>query len=227
MPFRRFENLDEAQKARMLSAAEVEFARHRYEDASLARIAAEAGISKGTLYYYFADRDDLYATVVLRLVRAVAGNDVLGAFGPKRAADFWPAMEALFRAGFELARRHPEQMRALRSFQTSIRRNRRPVFEPVMALMAAQLRLIVETGRRLRCVRTDVSVELLIELLQGVDEVLDRVIYEGTVLGDRGALHRHAGLALDTFRRLMEPSRAAARPRSKSRSAEKGAKKGA
>jgi AcrR family transcriptional regulator len=211
MPLARFDNLDEAQKGRILAAALAEFAQHGYEEASLARVAAQADISKGTLYYYFADRDDLYATVVLRMVQAVASDAVLGAFAPRRAEDFWPAMETLFRAGFELARQHPEQVRVLRSFQVSLRRHPRPAFAPVLALMASNLRTIVETGRRLGCVRSDIAVELLIELLMSVDEVLDAALHQSGALADRRALERHMQLGLDTFRRLMEPSRAPAR----------------
>ncbi len=205
MPLARFDNLDAALKERILSAAQAEFARHGYEGASLARVAAEATISKATLYYYFADRDDLYATVVLRLVQAVAGDEVLGAFKPERAEDFWPAMAAMFRAGFDLARRHPEEMRAVHSFQVSLRRNPRPVFEPVIALMSAHLSFVVETGQRLGAVRTDLSAARVVALLQAADEVLDREgskVIEG---GDPEATARHAALALDTFRRLMEP----------------------
>ncbi|MFT3767885.1 MAG: helix-turn-helix domain-containing protein [Minicystis sp.] len=205
MPLSRFENLDTALKARILSAAQAEFARHGYEEASLARVAAEAGISKATLYYYFVDRDDLYATVVLRLVQTVASAEVLGAFKPERAEDFWPAMEALFRAGLELARRHPEEMRVLKRFQVSLRRTPRPVFDPVLAIITANLRLVVETGRRLGCVRTDVGVEFVVELLRSADEVLDREGSQVLESGDAEAIARHGALALDTFRRLMEP----------------------
>lgn len=203
MPLSRFETLDSAQKARLLAAAQAEFSEHGYEDASLARIAAAAGISKGTIYYYFADRDDLYATIVLQLVEAVATSGITRGFAPRREVDFWPALEALVHAGFELAKAHPEQMRALRSFHISLRRNPSPRFEPILKLMSAQFRRIVETGRRLGCVRTDVSVDMLIEFLQAADEVLDRSLHDA--MQDDRALGQHARLVFDTFQRLLEP----------------------
>jgi AcrR family transcriptional regulator len=210
MPLPRFENLATEQRERIMSAARGEFARHGYEQASLARVAEAAGISKGTLYYYFADRDDLYASVVMQLVQAVARQPLLGSFAPKNAAEYWPALEKLFHAGFELARRHPEEMRALRSFQTSLRRNPRPAFEPVLQQMAANLRKLVETGRKLKCVRTDISSALLVEMLQQLDEVFDRMFYTEELGSDARAFERHVALALDTFRRLTEPRPAAA-----------------
>lgn len=215
MPLPRFENLSPEQRAQILSAAQAEFARDGYEEASLARVAERAGISKGTLYYYFTDRDDLYATVVMRLVQSVASEELLGSFAPKRAQDYWPALEKLFHAGFALMRQHPEEIRALRSFQTSVRRNPRPVFEPVLKQMSANMRKLVETGRKLGCVRTDISVELLVELLQQLDEVFDRLVYVNDLANDPRALERHALLALDTFRRLTEPPPAAAGKRAR------------
>jgi AcrR family transcriptional regulator len=202
MPLARFDNLDEAQQEQILTAALGEFSRHGYEEASLARVAAEAKISKGTLYYYFADRDDLYATVVMRLVREVSGKRVLGAFTPKRPAEFWPAVEKLFDDGFQLAWEHPEAVRALKSFQVSLRRSGRPVFKPVVEQITANLRRVVELGRKLKQVRTDVSVELLVELLEAADEVLDRRLSEAK---DARALKKHAELALSTMKRLLAP----------------------
>jgi AcrR family transcriptional regulator len=224
MPLPRFDNLDPAQRTQILAAAQTEFAQHGYEATSLAQIAARAGISKGTLYYYFADRDDLYATVVLRVVQAVGGAELLGGFAPKSAAEYWPALSALFQAGFQLAQQHPEEMRALRSFQTSLRRHPRPAFEPVLALMSAHFRLLVESGRRLGCVRTDLSAEQLVALLLSVDEVFDREIF---AQGPSAGLEPHRDLALDTFRRLAEPRQARSQAkRARTRSAKsKGSQK--
>lgn len=205
MPLPRFEKLDAAQRARILAAARAEFARHGYEQASLARIAADAEISKGTLYYYFADRDDVYASVVLDLVRSFGETFWLKGFAPKSADEYWPMLEQLFHAGVMLVQRHPEEIRALRSFQTSLRRHPRPAFEPVLALITSHLRVLVETGRRLSCVRTDVSVEWLVSLLQAADEVMDQGAFEQAEHADATQLHAHADLAFDTFQRLLAP----------------------
>lgn len=64
MPTRTFENLPAAKRARVVAAAVREFASHRYADASLDRIAASAGVAKGSLYQYFANKADLHRHVV-------------------------------------------------------------------------------------------------------------------------------------------------------------------
>ncbi|MGH7620186.1 MAG: TetR family transcriptional regulator, partial [Gemmatimonadaceae bacterium] len=49
----RFDNLDPDKQQRLFEAAADEFADHGFESASLNRIIERAGMSKGSLYYYF------------------------------------------------------------------------------------------------------------------------------------------------------------------------------
>src|SRR5215475_4205345 len=46
-------------RRQMLAAAIDCFARHGYQGTSIARIAREAGVTKGALYYHFRDKEDL------------------------------------------------------------------------------------------------------------------------------------------------------------------------
>ena len=48
---------------RVLNAAVVQFARHGYEGASLASIAADAGIRKASLYSHVKNKDALFMAV--------------------------------------------------------------------------------------------------------------------------------------------------------------------
>ena len=53
-------------QGQILNGAAVVFARDGYEGASMSRIAAEAGVSKGTLYNYFTCKAELFADYVQR-----------------------------------------------------------------------------------------------------------------------------------------------------------------
>lgn len=53
---------------RIVDAAVAVLAEHGYHEASTNRIAAAAGVSPGTLYGYFADKDDIVAAVIERVV---------------------------------------------------------------------------------------------------------------------------------------------------------------
>ncbi len=59
MATERFEKLSNDKKLRILEAAREEFARVPYEDASINQIIKNAGISRGSFYTYFEDKNDL------------------------------------------------------------------------------------------------------------------------------------------------------------------------
>jgi AcrR family transcriptional regulator len=52
----------------LLEAAMAEFSVKSYEDASLNNIIKNAGISKGTFYYHFRDKQDLYLNLLQMLI---------------------------------------------------------------------------------------------------------------------------------------------------------------
>ncbi len=61
MPQPTFFNLPEEKRQKILDCALEEFAAHDYDSASVSKIVARAGIAKGSLYQYFADKSDLHA----------------------------------------------------------------------------------------------------------------------------------------------------------------------
>lgn len=60
MPNKTFLELDEEKKTKIFEAALEEFASHGYEKSSTNQIVKECGISKGSLFKYFENKDDLY-----------------------------------------------------------------------------------------------------------------------------------------------------------------------
>ncbi|MBW6464638.1 MAG: TetR/AcrR family transcriptional regulator [Firmicutes bacterium] len=65
-----FLNLSDAEQHRIIDAALDEFAEKDYEAASLNNIIARAGISKGSMYHYFANKEDLYFYLINRVLEA-------------------------------------------------------------------------------------------------------------------------------------------------------------
>jgi len=59
-----FLNLTSEEQSRIIDAALDEFAEKDYESASLNNIIARAGISKGSMYHYFANKEDLYCYLI-------------------------------------------------------------------------------------------------------------------------------------------------------------------
>src|SRR5687768_15541572 len=64
MPRPRFEKLEPEKRDAILKVAAEEFAEHGYEASSYNRIIERSGLSKGAIYYYFDDKEDLYTTVL-------------------------------------------------------------------------------------------------------------------------------------------------------------------
>lgn len=89
-----------ATRERILAAARAGFARDGYAEASLERIAADAGVTRGALHHHFGDKRGLFVEVFTRLEHelndAVAGAALTAdpeGFAPMRAA-----IEAMFAA---------------------------------------------------------------------------------------------------------------------------------
>ncbi len=61
VPSQTFLNLDSNKRKKLLDAAMNEFSRVSYTDASINQIIQAAGISRGSFYTYFVDKDDLFS----------------------------------------------------------------------------------------------------------------------------------------------------------------------
>ncbi|WP_226647295.1 TetR/AcrR family transcriptional regulator [Mesobacillus subterraneus] len=60
MPKQTFFNLSESKRKKLIESAEIEFARAPFFEASIANIIKTAGVSRGSFYQYFEDKEDLY-----------------------------------------------------------------------------------------------------------------------------------------------------------------------
>lgn len=63
MPTVTWARVDPARRAAVVDAAEAEFGAHGFSRGSLNVIARRAGVAKGSLFQYFADKRDLYAYI--------------------------------------------------------------------------------------------------------------------------------------------------------------------
>src|SRR5436190_11854477 len=96
MPLPRFEKLDPPRKTSILAAAAEEFGERGFEGASYNRIIERAGISKGAMYYYFADKDDLYRTVLDAALALWLSDVGFQTFEADDAEAFWRACREMY-----------------------------------------------------------------------------------------------------------------------------------
>ncbi len=79
MPTVTWAHVDPARRAAVIEAAEAEFGLHGFSSGSLNVIARRAGVAKGSLFQYFADKRDLYAfiaDIASQRVRAYMENRI-------------------------------------------------------------------------------------------------------------------------------------------------------
>lgn len=107
MPLQTFYNLPEDKRQKIIDCAVDEFAQHDYQSASVSRLVAQAGISKGSLYQYFTDKSDLY-NYLLELASQKKAQLMAESIQSKADMSFFDSLNHLFRvmAAFEL--RYPK-----------------------------------------------------------------------------------------------------------------------
>lgn len=211
MVYSRFDNLEPERREHLIRAAAEEFARHGYEAASLNRIVDRAGMSKGSLYYYFEDKADLYATVVERATARMielAGGFSMESLTP---SNFWPTIEALMRESTRYLDQNPWYMKLLRSFyRLRGGPGDRGGTDRVLDVVREWIGKILVRGQELGSVRSDLPRAFLVEVCMGMGEAGDRWLaehWEALASSRREAVMDGY---MNLFRRLLEPGRSGA-----------------
>ena len=201
----RFDNLEPQRQEAILAAASDEFATHGYSAASLNRIIEAAGISKGSLYYYFDDKADLFASVVQEAVQRLV--DDVGGFDLDRLdrAGYWDSVRRFGLQSIELMSKDVWYVRLAMAFPRL--RDEPEAVEGVRPALEWGRRLttdLLKRGRELQVVRRDLPLGLLVEITMAVDEAGDRWMVErlDEFLGDD--LIRLVEARIDLMRDMLD-----------------------
>lgn len=201
----RFGNLDEATRRNILETAAVDFAANGFDGTSLNRLIERLGISKGSFYYYFDDKADLFSTVVDHAWKVFLPTERLD-LSIFDADTYWPALQELMREARTRARENPWLAGFTRMIYEppDIPRIRESLAEKFAETREFQAELI-RRGQALGTVRDDLPVDLLQALLVGADEAGDRwFVVNWDRLGD-DEIERLFDEVFAIFRRMLEP----------------------
>lgn len=171
----RFAKLPPQQQQAILRVALGEFAAHGFHDASLNRVIDAAGISKGSMYYYFDGKEDLYAYVART---ELAGLFVrVGALPELDSGDadaFWAVVEDYYLRLMRALAASPQLAALLRGWAAA---SKNPAFQATQGdIEQASLPWIEQAltaGRRVGAVRDDLPSTLLIAVVMGMGEAMD------------------------------------------------------
>jgi AcrR family transcriptional regulator len=107
MPKQTFFNLSEERKKEIMDAICRELSRHTYEHINLSNIVRETNMSRGSLYQYFDDKDDLYNYFYMEIAR-----QKMTYFGslmdPLLDISFFERIEKMYMLALKFIKEHPE-----------------------------------------------------------------------------------------------------------------------
>lgn len=205
MPRPRFQRLAEEKQHAILEAAATEFAQNGFAAASFNRIIESAGLSKGAMYYYFDDKEDLYMTVMHNYQ-----NELLGQIGEfptvETAEEFWVAVEDVFTRAGRLKEGQPLIVQLAMSMLKSIVAGEVSMnFSVHWDHARGWFQRCVEAGQSVGGVRRDLPADLLVALFLGTTEALDRWLITRIDSLDQIDYDKAIPFSIALYRRLLEP----------------------
>jgi AcrR family transcriptional regulator len=202
MPHPRFDRLAPERRQAILEVAAEEFAAHGFDGASYNRIIERAGFSKGTAYYYFEGKEDLYATVLGLTVEGLLGR--VGAWTPPRDGDaFWRQFRSIYLALLDFIQGDERSARLLHGMsQARMNPKLQSAWLRFEAPMTEWLQRVLADGRAVGAVRTDLPEDLLLVAMRGLGQATDFWMFEQWERHGASALRRSAEQVLSLFEEL-------------------------
>lgn len=177
MPKQTFFNLPEEKREKILEEAVTEFRDNAYDLASINRIVERSGISKGSFYQYFTDKEDVYFYLLQRI-----GEKKLEYLGPAihqlQDLGFYEALRKIYEAGIEFALKNPDYLtignRMMRDGGTIVRRLQEKFGGQSDGLFSMLLQKGVDRGE----IRKDIEVPLVARLLMTMQMTVVEYFFE-------------------------------------------------
>jgi TetR/AcrR family transcriptional regulator len=166
--YANFERIPPEEQLRILEACIEEFAQHSYAVASTNAIIQRAGIPKGTLFYYFGSKKDLYLYVFDYAVARFA--EAFGRLNEEKPADLFERLLYRGRARMQFVVEHPLLYRLFFNAMLNMPEQIREEIAPRYARYAAVSRERLTEGLDLSRFRKDIAVNKAIELVELVLE---------------------------------------------------------
>jgi AcrR family transcriptional regulator len=170
----RFHRLPVEQQDALLDAALQEFAAHGYGGASLNRIIAATGISKGAMYYYFDSKADLYAEILRRQVEGLFKDGPLPVPDVSDVEGFWRVLEHHYLRLMRLLLATPRTAALLRDWLTgaaspALREAQHTAEQATLPWLQQTLAV----GQRVGAIRTDLPAAFLVAVALGMGQAMD------------------------------------------------------
>jgi TetR/AcrR family transcriptional regulator len=167
VPKETFHNLSDEKKRTIFDAAVQEFSTRRFSEASINQIIKTAGISRGSFYQYFNDKEDLYLYMLEQIGKEKL--DIIGRAGAlKPDADFFEAYLDMTRSAIEWSNAKPDYYRIGMLMELD-------VSDFIVKLRAlttegfAVLRKMIERDQQRGLIKPDLDSGLIVEMIYALN----------------------------------------------------------
>lgn len=201
----RFEKLEPERRSSILASAAEEFAEHGFEGASYNRIIERCGLSKGAMYYYFDDKQDLFVTTLTDAFRRLIfeTGDLESA---RDAEGFWTEVRAWYRRSLQLCQEEPASIGLIRSLMKTVERGTGSVaLTELRRLGRGYLDEFIRRGQALHAVRSDLPEGLLTSILMALEEGIDLWLADQIERLDGPQMDALAETVTALYRKVAEP----------------------
>jgi AcrR family transcriptional regulator len=188
-------------RARILAAALAEASESGFHRASVAGIAARAGVAVGNLHYHFGSRRELLRELMTDLMADLMAR--LHAAGADETADFFERERALLLAYLDYVRANPAHVRLADEIKLHEPELYREGADRWVERMAARIRVGIGRGD-LRPME-DAEVTAQAHFLLGARHFLERMVERIDGLGDEEVVDAYLGLIRDGLARTPRP----------------------
>ena len=204
----RQERLGHAKRSRLIDAAIEEFAERGVDSASYNKIIERSGLSKGTVYYYFDNKDSLLTTVLDEICdqfHQAIGDIKL----PETREGFWDiALEYDARA-VRFFLENPRLLRVL-SWMFKDVPDMKEYTESVRVRMTYFIKKLITRGQDIGAVRADIPLETALRLRQEIGkvlayEILEEIKPDGTGKFEEERVEKVIAAMHDLSKRILVP----------------------
>ncbi|NLL36329.1 MAG: TetR/AcrR family transcriptional regulator [Fretibacterium sp.] len=204
----RQERWDDAKRGALIEAAVEECASRGFEGASYNRIIERSGLSKGTVYYYFDNKESLLCTVMREIFDTLMA-DILPLDLPDTKELYWEKLGEYHRRGVDFIMENPLRGRLMLMLSAE-----ESALSGKIQLLHEQALKEVDDfllrGQELGAVRRDLSVVTIRRLMHTVRNVLGFSFFDGWTPQDfrdvsREKVEELILMMLDLSRRMLTP----------------------
>ena len=165
MPKQTFLNLPEEKRKNIINAAIEEFAEYGLENASTNRIVVNSGISKGSFYQYFEDKQDVFM-YLLTVLEQEKIEYFKGKHTPSANMDTFQYFRWMIKTGMEFNTSHPLLTQAISRVMFGEGMYYGNTFADVRERTAQGLRVMIEQAVARGEVDPSVDVELAVMIME-------------------------------------------------------------